>query len=156
MRASSVSKANGPVPKRSSDRGPQPYDNVIDKVQAFGVVRKPELGLGESTHPMITDFWDSVGESAQSRYYEQSDWQYLRVTLHFLNKLLNSGKPSAQMLTVVNQMLTDLLVTEGARRRVRMEIERNVASQDAEVKNLSDYFKQLSEKEDLGDMFNYA
>jgi hypothetical protein len=155
MRASPRPNVVGPVPKRSEDRI-RHDSNVIDKVQAFGVVRKPDLGLGDSVHPIITDFWNSVGESAQSRYYEASDWQYLRTSLHFLNQLLKSNKPSAQMLTVVNQMLTDLLVSEGSRRRVRMEIERNVTSQDAEVKNLSDYFKQLSEKNDLGDMFNYA
>lgn len=155
MRASPRPNVVGPVPKRSEDR--IRYDgNVIDKVHAFGVVKKPELGLGDNPHPIITDFWDAVGESAQTRYYEASDWQYLRVSLHFLNKLLRSNKPSAQMLTVVNQMLSDLLVSEGQRRRVRMEIERNVTSQDAEVKNLSDYFKDLSQKNDLGDMFNYA
>lgn len=151
--AASVNKANGPIPKRSSERGPQHYDNVIDKVQAFGVVRKPNLGLGDGVHPLITDFWDSVGESAQSRYYEASDWQYLRITLHFLNKLLNTGKPSAQMLTVVNQMLTDLLVSEGSRRRVRMEIEREQTKDN--VVNIADYFRELANKEDLGDMFNY-
>lgn len=155
MRASPRPNVVGPVPKRSEDRI-RHDSNVIDKVHAFGVVRKPDLGLGSEPHPIITDFWDSVGESAQSRYYEASDWQYLRTCLHFLNQLLKSNKPSAQMLTVVNQMLTDLLVSEGSRRRVRMEIERNVTSQDAEVKNLSDYFKQLSEKNDLGDMFNYG
>lgn len=155
MRASS-SKPPGPVPKRSSERVRTHDNNVIDKVHAFGVVRKPELGLGDSVHPIIADFWESVGESAQSRYYEASDWQYLRVSLHFLNQLLKSGKPSAQMLTVVNQMLTDLLVSEGSRRRVRMEIERNVTNEDAEVKNISDYFRKLAANNDLGDMFNYA
>ncbi len=154
MRASS-SRPPGPVPKRSEDRI-RHDSNVIDKVHAFGVVKKPDLGLGDRVHPIVADFWESVGESAQSRYYEASDWQYLRTSLHFLNQLLRSNKPSAQMLTVVNQMLTDLLVSEGSRRRVRMEIERNVTSQDAEVKNLSDYFKNLAEKNDLGDMFNYA
>jgi len=155
MRASPRANVVGPVPKRSEDRI-RHDSNVIDKVHAFGVVKKPDLGLGENPHPIITDFWDAVGESAQTRYYEASDWQYLRVSLHFLNKLLWSNKPSAQMLTVVNQMLSDLLVSEGQRRRVRMEIERNVTSQDAEVKNLSDYFKDLSQKNDLGDMFEYA
>lgn len=149
----SRSGPSGPVPKRSAERGPQPYDKVIDKVQAFGVVKKPNLGLGENPHPIITDFWESIGESAQSRYYEPSDWQYLRITLHFLNKLLNTGKPSAQMLTVVNQMLTDLLVSEGSRRRVRMEIERETTKDN--VVNISDYFRELANKNDLGDMFNY-
>jgi hypothetical protein len=154
MRASSVSKANGPVPKRSSERTGNPNRvEVIDKVQAFGVVRKPDLGLGDAVHPIIIDFWDSIGESAQARYYEPSDWQYLRVSLHFLNSLLKSGKPSAQMLTVVNQMLTDLLVSEGSRRRVRMEIEREATKDN--VVNISDYFRELANKNDLGDMFNY-
>lgn len=155
MRAAPRANVVGQVPKRSEDR--IRHDNkVIDKVHAFGVVKKPDLGLGDDVHPIITDFWNSVGESAQSRYYEASDWQYFRMSLHFLNKLLWTNKPSAQMLTVVNQMLTDLLVTEGSRRRVRMEIERNVTNQDAEVKNIADYFRKMAETNDLGDMFNYA
>ena len=154
MRASSVNKQYGPVPKRSDQRAQSANTGkVIDKVQAFGVVRKPGLGLGDNPHPIITDFWNSVGESAQARYYEASDWQYFRVALHFLNSLLKTNKPSAQMLTVVNQMLTDLLVSEGSRRRVRMEIERDVAKDN--VVDVADYFRQLAAKNDLGDMFNY-
>lgn len=156
MRASPRPNVVGPVPKRSDQRLRTNDNNVIDKVHAFGVVRKPDLGLGDDVHPIITDFWNSVGESAQSRYYEASDWQYFRMSLHFLNKLLWTNKPSAQMLTVVNQMLTDLLVTEGSRRRVRMEIERNIKQEDAEVKSIADYFQQLAKNNDLGDMFNYG
>lgn len=77
---------------------------------------------------MILDFWDSLGESAQSRFYEPSDWQFARFNLHFANQLVKSGKPSAQMLMAVQSALTDLLVSEGARRRVRMEIERGAAA----------------------------
>jgi hypothetical protein len=141
----------GPVPKRSEDRIRR---NVveIDKVQAFGVVSKPKLGL-QDPHPIIVDFWDSVGESAQTRYYEKSDWQYLRIALHFLDRLLKSKGPSAQMLTVVNQMLVDLLVTEGSRRRVRMEIEREAPNEG--VTDVADYFRALAEKNDLGDIFKY-
>lgn len=73
---------------------------------------------------MIVDFWDSLGESAQSRFYEPSDWQFARFTLHFADRLVKSGKPSSQMLAAVNSALNDLLVSEGQRRRVRMEIER--------------------------------
>ena len=156
MRAAPRPNVVGPVPKRSEDRI-RHDSNVIDKVHAFGVVRKPDLGLGDDPHPIISDFWNSVGESAQSRYYEPSDWQYLRVALHFLNNMLKKNdKASAQMLTVINQMLQDLLVAEGSRRRVRMEIERNDIGGEAEVKNLSDYFQQLAKNNDLGDMFNYA
>lgn len=150
----SVNKSNGPVPKRSSERVRTHDNNVIDKVQAFGVVKKPELGLGGNVHPIIADFWDSLAESAQSRYYETSDWQYARVSMHFLNQLLKSGKPSAQMLTVVNQMLTDLLVSEGSRRRVRMEIERDTSTSN--VVDVAEYFQKLAENNNLGDMFNYA
>lgn len=154
MRASPRPNVVGPVPKRSDQRLRTNDNKDIDKVQAFGVVKKPDLGLGDNVHPIIADFWESVGESAQSRYYEASDWQYFRVCLHFLNQLLRSNKPSAQMLTVVNQMMTDLLVSEGSRRRVRMEIEREAAKDN--VVNISDYFRELANKNDLGDMFNYG
>lgn len=89
---------------------------------------------------MIVDFWDSLGESAQSKYYEPSDWQYARFTLHFANKLVQSGRPSSQMLAAVNSALNDLLVAEGQRRRVRLEIER--AQSQAQVVDIAAMFQE--------------
>lgn len=90
-------------------------------------MEQPQLGF-DDPHPMILDFWESLADSAQAKFYEPSDWQFARFNLHFADQLVKSSKPSAQMLMAVQSALTDLLVSEGARRRVRMEIERGAAA----------------------------
>lgn len=130
----------GPVPKRSEERIRRNKPEVeITKIEAVGEAPQPELGLF-SPEPMIEDFWEALGQSAQSRFYEPSDWQFARFTLHFADGLLKSSRPSAQMLQGVNSALGDLLVSEGARRRVRMEVER--AQAKASVVDISELFRQ--------------
>lgn len=130
---------NGPVPKRSEERIRRNVDTPIEKVQAIGPVMVPELGIPDP-HPMVVDFYDSLKESAQSKYYEPSDWQFARWTCFYMDDLIKSSRPSAVMLQTINTALSGLLVTEGERRRVRMEVEREQTN--AEVANIADYFKQ--------------
>ncbi|RYH30027.1 MAG: hypothetical protein EON54_22100 [Alcaligenaceae bacterium] len=130
----------GPVPKRSSERIRRNKDDVeVETLDAIGPVDVPDLGFDDPS-PMIVEFYKSLTESAQSKYYEPSDWQYARFALHFADQLVKSGRPSAQLLTAVNQMLTDLLVSEGARRRVRLEVERS--SSEGAVLDVADLFRQ--------------
>lgn len=132
----------GAMPKRSDQviRRNQP-EVPITKVTAIGVVPIPELGI-PNPHPIVRDMYESLRNSAQSKYYEPSDWQYARLTLHFVNKLVRSKTPSAMMLATANTMLTSLLMTEGDRRRVRMEIERQQAPADEKVATVADLFKE--------------
>lgn len=130
----------GPIPKRSEERIRRNNDEVeITKIEAGGLVEQPLLGL-DDPHPMIVDFWESLGDSAQSKFYEPSDWQFARFTLHFADQLVRSSRPSSQMLMAVNSSLTELLVSEGSRRRVRMEIEREQAK--AQVVDIATMFQE--------------
>lgn len=132
----------GPIPKRSEERVRRNVDEVpIDTVPAIGPVEVPELGIPKP-HPLIVDLYESMKNSAQSKYYEPSDWATARVTFHFLNKQLRSTKPSAQMLASLFSQMTSLLLTEGDRRRVRIEVERNQNQPDAKVVSIADHFKQ--------------
>lgn len=103
----------------------------------------------------MVEFYESIRQSAQSNYYEPSDWQFARLTMYALNEELNavyqSGdnkgkkKPLGVMkLQVLNQMMSTLLLTEGDRRRVRMEIERNPGptAEGGKVLTMADHFKQ--------------
>jgi hypothetical protein len=91
----------------------------------------------------VTAFYDSLKKSAQRKYYEPSDWEYARLTLHFVNKLIWAEKPSPTLLASVNQMLSSLLVTEGDRRRVRIEVERQKAPVGNEnVVEISDVYRE--------------
>lgn len=130
----------GQIPKRSDQlqRRNKP-DVPITKVSAIGVIPIPELGM-DNPHPLVVDMYQSLRDSAQSKYYEPSDWAYARLALHFVDKLLVSTRPSGEMLATLNSMLAGLLMTEGDRRRVRMEIERrptgDAASEGATVEDM--------------------
>jgi hypothetical protein len=136
--------ARGPVPKRSDQRIRRNKPDVaIDKVEAIGVVRAPQLGFVDP-HPLTEDLFRSLAESAQSRYYEPSDYEMARSVLFFLDQQFKSSRPSAQMVAALFGQLTDLLITEGARRRVRLEVERQQSG--GEVLDVADMFrKRLSE-----------
>lgn len=127
----------GQVPKRSSERIRRNKENEVETVPHIGPVEAPELGFPDP-HPMIVDFYEALKESGQAQYYEPSDWQFARFTLHFADKLIKSQKPSSVMLTAINSALSNLLVTEGDRRRVRMEVEREQAK--AELYDVADLF----------------
>ncbi|WP_458574190.1 phage terminase small subunit [Mycobacteroides abscessus] len=145
----------GPIPKREDQRVRRNATEIpTDKVKALGKVPVPDLGI-ENPHPFVVEFYESIRQSAQSNYYEPSDWQFARLTMYALNEELNavyqSGdnkgkkKPLGVMkLQVINQMMSTLLLTEGDRRRVRMEIERNAAptAEGGKVLTMADHFKQ--------------
>lgn len=125
--------ARGPVPKRDEERVRRniPEDPTVT-VKMPGAVTVPDLGdvshLGE-THPIVVEMYDSMRESASVKYFEPTDWQFARLTLYTLNQELisaqHNGRPvGAMKLTAINQMLSALLLTEGDRRRARLEIER--------------------------------
>jgi hypothetical protein len=115
----------------------------IEKVTAIGIVEIPPLNIPDA-HPFVTEIYESMKKSAQKKYYEPTDWAYAKTTLHFLNKLLWNPKPSAQMLASVNSMLTALLLTEGDRRRVRIEVERTAQpTKDAQVVSIADRFAEM-------------
>jgi hypothetical protein len=115
-----------------------------------GLVPIPDLGdmshLGE-THPLVTDMYESIKQSASVKYFEPTDWQFARLTLFTLNQELiaaaHNGKPvGAMKLTAINQMLSALLLTEGDRRRARLEIERAPAESGGKVLDVTDMLRQ--------------
>jgi hypothetical protein len=131
--------SRGPIPKRSDQRIRRNRPDVeIETVSAIGVVPVPEFDLSD-VHPLVNELFLSLKDSAQSRFYEPSDWAYAKFTLHFADVLLKSSRPSGQLLSTVQTMLTDLLLTEGARRRVRLEVERNQS--EGAVLDVADLFR---------------
>lgn len=134
--------ARGPVPKRSDQRVRRNKDEVeVEKVTPIGakMVVQPPLAI-QDPHPLIVDFYYSLGESAQAQFFEPSDWQYARFVMHHANAMIRSSKPSAQMFAGVTAALNDLLVSEGARRRVRVEIERE--QKKGQVVDVAEMFRK--------------
>lgn len=134
----------GPVPKRSEDRirrNKPEYE--ITKIEAEGTVDQPDLGF-DDPHPITVELWESMAQSAQSEYYEPTDWAYAKFVLHHADQLLKNSRPSAQMFQGITSSFGDLLMSEGARRRVAMEIERNKAT--AKVIDISAEFRERMEQ----------
>lgn len=130
----------GPVPKRSTQRRRRNKVD-IDTVRLDDVVEVPPLML-EDCPQIVTDFYDSLRRSGQARYYEPSDWQRARLMCWHLAYMLRANKPSSVMYTALQKDMEALLVSEGDRRRVRMEVERKPADtslEDARVAQMNRY-----------------
>jgi hypothetical protein len=134
---------SGPIPKRDEERIRR-HENVVPltTVPMVGTVQVPEL-MVQAPHELVVSLWDSLAESGQAKYYEPSDWAYAQLTMHIIDGMLKSSRGiSSLILSEVNKMMSNLLVTEGDRRRVRMEVARQDAKEaSAKVIQASDMFR---------------
>lgn len=118
----------GPVPKRSEQR------RRTNKNPAGTVTKAPSGAQGgpgyeppaadELWHPLIRDLYASAGKSGQSEFWEPTDWDMLRIGSQVMSDQLASGRPSAVMFAAWDALMARLLMTEGDRRRMRLELER--------------------------------
>lgn len=121
--------SRGPVPKRSEDR-------VRANVVEGGVSRAARGGSGfrvpaadREWHPIAKRLWNAAKRSGQSRFYEPSDWLMLFSLCDDLSYYKTRNVRSGQMLQAIMSGLTSLLLTEGDRRRVRIELDDGVGSE---------------------------
>lgn len=123
--------SRGPVPKRSDQRrrvNKNP-DGPVTKAPA-GEPVQPEGASTASApdplwHPLIAELWVAAGRSGQSAFWEPSDWAMLKVGSQVMSDQLGSGRPSAVMFAAWDALMARLLMTEGDRRRLRLELERS-------------------------------
>lgn len=138
----------GPVPKHSDERLRRNSDVIpTEKVEAYGDVVMPALDLPFEPHPMVVDWYESLRLSAQSKFYEPSDWEYARLSAFIMNNILNAARPSPEMFKALQSAMSNLLVTEGDRRRLRIEIARQPQKVQAdESEALIMQFKERMDK----------
>lgn len=135
--------SRGPVPKRSTERRRRNKDSQITAtVKTAGPVKAPPAS--KDWHPIARSWYRSLKESGQSQFYEPSDWAAAKYVAEVMSRHLAREQPSAQLFTGIWSALTDLLTTEAARRRVRMEVERgDDEPEDAGVTALDEYRRAL-------------
>jgi hypothetical protein len=139
-------RAPGPIPKREDVRRrrnkPEPGDEILH-AHGAPVVAVPEPD--DNWHPISRDWFVSLAESGQSRFYEPSDWQYARYIAEAMSRNLYGGfKMSAVMFGAVMSGMSELLTTEGSRRRARVELERDAPTEDASVLAIAEYRQELA------------
>lgn len=123
----------GPVPKRSDQRRRRNKSDVdITAAPGAPVVSQP--APSEVWDPAAVRWYTSLAESGQARFYEPSDWATAWVWAELLSRALMQGdRPSAQLVMAWSAGATELLTTEGARRRMRIELERVGQTDDDET-----------------------
>lgn len=154
----------GPVPKRSNQRHghrSQADRDAIDHAPAAAKVRVP--AADRKWHPVARRWYQSLTKSGQSAFYEPSDWATAFLIAESISRDLNpqfvginerTGEPVIQSIPMKGASLaaylramTALLVTEGDRRRAKVELERGAAvdeDEDAAVTALDEWRDRLS------------
>ena len=132
----------GPVPKRSSERRRRNKDGgetEAVEAKASGPVEQPPAD--ETWHPIARDWYLALAVSGQARFYEPSDWATAQYVASAMSRNLEASRFSAQLFAAVASAMSNLLVTEGDRRRVRLEIEREqkAPGRPAAVTAIDDY-----------------
>lgn len=141
--------ARGPIPKRAGDRlgHNSKSDLDVDTVKMVGMVKPPACPKG--LHVIASGWYRSLRRSGQSEYYEPSDWkmaQFVAIQMDVVLRMTPLTGWSPQALKAVMEASDRLLVTEAARRRARIEVERTLAMGDTGEKpeDLDDRRARLS------------
>lgn len=118
----------GPVPKRDSDRKRRnASETETTSVELEGDVVIPDAD--PEWHPIAQDLWESLEKSGQARFYEPSDWAIAYSLCDDLSYYKLARVRSGQMLASIMSALSSLLLTEGDRRRVQVELNRKQADE---------------------------
>lgn len=113
----------GPIPKREKQRRRRNKESKAETVPFDGApVEAPPAD--EKWHKVARDLYLSLAESGQAQFYEPSDWRQAVWLSHETSRFLKAKKRSAMMFNYLWTAWADLLATEGARRRAKLEIER--------------------------------
>ncbi|WLW38554.1 minor tail protein [Streptomyces phage Vanseggelen] len=136
----------GPIPNREADLA-RPRERKGSDVQSVtkGVMLPTKIpNADREWHPIARRLWDSVKASGQTAFYQQSDYAVLYSLCDDLSHFKKSGKRSSQMAQTIYSALGNLLVTEGDRRRARIELHEPEDEGDtAAVLAIADYKKDL-------------
>ena len=108
----------GPPPKRSDQRRRR-NRKPVQKAPIAATPNQPKL---TGTHTAAARrFWVRLGESGQSRFYQPSDWAKAELIVVAIDAF--TRKPTPTMLRAIFEGMTGLLVSEGDRRRLGLELD---------------------------------
>lgn len=138
--------ARGPVPSRETDLARPRSRKGSDEVPVTkGELRKVSVPKADPEwHPIAKMLWKSLSTSGQADFYQNSDWAYAYSICEDLSLYKMGGRRSSQMAQVIYSAMSNLLVTEADRRRVRIELHEPESGEDiASVTAIQDAKKAL-------------
>lgn len=136
--------SRGPVPNRSDDLSRDRDANRGDRAPITkGQSRPARIPEPDPEwHPIARLLWDASIESGQTDFYESSDFAMLYSICDDVSYYKRMGKRSGQMLASIYSAMENLLVTEGARRRVRVELQDEIV-EEAEVVDMDERRRRI-------------
>jgi hypothetical protein len=146
----------GPVPNRSEDLSRERDSKRNDRPEITkGELRPVEIPEADPYwHPIAHMLWEGLQVSGQADWYQQSDWAFAYSLMDDLTFYKNPfttkdgteyHKRSGQMLQTIYSAMERLLVTEGDRRRARIELSApDTSDEEAAVLTLADYTTALA------------
>jgi len=139
-----VKGAGGPPPKRSSQRrrrnptAAEARSTTGEATKAPGAASVPVPTADPAWHVLAREWYESLAASGQSAFYEPSDWATAKLLAETISRelspqaLVYQGKITGYHLMTVKagalsallKGMSDLMVTEGSRRRIALELQR--------------------------------
>jgi len=136
----------GPIPEREDNLArPRARKGSDQQAVKRGELRPVTIPHADKDwHPIARRLYDSLKTSGQADFFQNSDWAFAYTLCDDLSYYKNSGKRSGQMLQSIYSAMERLLVTEGDRRRVRVELhEPPDEGSSAELVAIADYRREL-------------
>lgn len=118
----------GPVPYRSEELSRERDANRGDRpTLTKGTMRSVQIPAADDEwHPTAKRLYQSLQESGQSDFFQNSDWAYAWSLCEDVSVMKNqqiySGKLHAESLKGIYSALSNLMFTEADRRRMRIEL----------------------------------
>ena len=116
-----MARAAGPPPQRSDQRRRRNKVEIDRAPVSTGTVYGPDAPEWMSPG-LARDWYESLRTSGQAVFYTDSDWTAALVIARAIERF--DERPSAHMLTAILSGFGSLAATEGDRRRLRIELER--------------------------------
>lgn len=112
----------GPVPKTNEARQRRNKESKLQEVPAIlpadNIQPEPDP---EWTHTAVM-IWQSMGRSAQTVFYQASDWAVAYFLCGAVSAFEKSGRRNGQMISAILSGCGSLMLTEADRRRVGIQL----------------------------------
>ena len=132
----------GPVPGRSDTTRRRNHKAEIEQSEDKPVELPYPAKIGWTRE--VIRLWASLANSGMAQYYRESDWAVAFIVLDTLNTALTSVNHMTQLISfsAVNKCLDELArfgVTEGDRRRLRIELATADTEKNTKIAIMDDY-----------------
>ena len=141
----------GPIPMRSSE---------LSRERDADRANRPKLTKGKSIphvvpavnlswEPMVIRLYEAARNSGMAAYFEASDWAYFALLCSDLSdiryQMQQGGRVSPVVYQTIMRELNSLGLTEGERRRIRIELEAEAddTTDEDTVAHVADYRAKL-------------